>query len=179
MKTTISLIVLVISNCLLERADALQMILTSKEPSCVSVYPNRAGGKISLNYVVTGVNENQVSFSVRSIQLELTPAIMQAKQDGVSLLPTESTGVTNFDQELRTRSKKVVEFCWTKLDRKSKKVTFLIQQETQDHETKANADTVEGVVEQIDALALKLDKISMNIVSQKEVEKDHFERKCN
>ena len=104
---------------------------------------------------------------------------MQAKQDGVSLLPTESTGVTNFDQELRTRSKKVVEFCWTKLDRKSKKVTFLIQQETQDHETKANADTVEGVIEQIDALALKLDKISMNIVSQKEVEKDHFERKCN
>ena len=68
-------------------------------------------------------------------------------------------------------------FCWTKLDRKSKKVNFLIQQETLALEEKASADSVEGIIERIDGLTIKLDTIQNNIVSQAEVEKSHFECK--
>lgn len=41
-------------------------------------------------------------------------------------------------------------------------------------EEKANPDTVEGLIEKIDALQIKLDQISMNVVSQSEVEQSHF-----
>ena len=64
--------------------------------------------------------------------------------------------------------------CWTKLDRKSKKVNFLIQQEKQALDEKASADTVEGVIDKIDNLAMKLDQISQNVAVQIEVEKSHF-----
>ena len=67
--------------------------------------------------------------------------------------------------EIRSRGKKQISLCWTKLDRKSKKVNFLVQQESYELEQKASADTVEGVIEKIDALQIKLDQISMNIVS--------------
>ena len=41
----------------------------------------------------------------------------------------------------------------------------MIYQEQQTLEEKATGDTVESVIDNIDALTLKLDKISMNIVS--------------
>ena len=79
--------------------------------------------------------------------------------------------------ELRARSKKQMSFCWTKLDRKSKKVNFLVQQDQLALEEKASADSVEGIIERIDGLTIKLDTIQNNIVSQAEVEKSHFECK--
>ena len=68
-------------------------------------------------------------------------------------------------------------FCWTKLDRKSKKVNFLVQQDQLTLEEKASPDSVEGIIERIDGLQIKLDTIQNNIVSQAEVEKSHFECK--
>ena len=50
-------------------------------------------------------------------------------------------------------------FCWTKLDRKSKKVNFLVQQDQLALEEKASADSVEGIIERIDGLTIKLDTI--------------------
>ena len=50
-------------------------------------------------------------------------------------------------------------FCWTKLDRKSKKVNFLVQQETLALEEKASGDSVDGIIERIDGLGIKLDTI--------------------
>ena len=64
--------------------------------------------------------------------------------------------------------------CWTKLDRKYKKVNFFIQTEKQALDDKASADTVEGVIDKIDNLAMKLDQISQNVAVQIEVEKSHF-----
>ena len=64
--------------------------------------------------------------------------------------------------------------CWQKLDRKSKKVNFLISQGKSSLEGKATADTIEDVGEQIEALQFKLDSISQNIVTQLETEKLHF-----
>ena len=49
---------------LLQQALALQLILTTREPHCIYVTPIRAGGKVTISYVVTGVNEDQVSFVV-------------------------------------------------------------------------------------------------------------------
>ena len=64
--------------------------------------------------------------------------------------------------------------CWQKLDRKSKKVNFLISQGKSSLEGKATADTIEDVGEQIEAMQFKLDSISQNIVTQLETEKLHF-----
>ena len=79
--------------------------------------------------------------------------------------------------EFRAKNKKPIKVCWTKTDRKSKKVNFLIQQEKQTLDEKANVDTVESVIDKIENLTLKLDQISMNVATQIEVEKSHFIRK--
>ena len=65
------LFVLTLINCILHLHGvlALQMILSTREPHCIFVNPVRTGAKITLNYVVTGVNEEQVSFSVSVNQL--------------------------------------------------------------------------------------------------------------
>ena len=52
---------------LLQQVMALQLILTTREPHCIYVTPLRAGGKVNISYVVTGVNEDQVSFVVGSL----------------------------------------------------------------------------------------------------------------
>ena len=74
-------------------------------------------------------------------------------------------------------TKDEIELCWQKLDRKSKKVNFLIAQQTLSLEDKATASTIEEVGSQIEGLQYKLDEISMNISTQVETEKVHFERK--
>ena len=63
----------VVAFLLLQQVMALQLILTTREPHCIYVTPLRAGGKINISYVVTGVNEDQVSFVVgkTSVQYEL------------------------------------------------------------------------------------------------------------
>ena len=71
----------------------------------------------------------------------------------------EEQNVKDTKHEIRARSKKQMSFCWTKLDRKSKKVNFLIQQETLALEEKASSDSVEGIIERIDGLQIKLDTI--------------------
>ena len=45
------------------------------------------------------------------------------------------------------------------MDRKGKRVNFLITLETNDFEEKASADSVEGIMEMIDSLQVRLDKI--------------------
>ena len=52
-----------------------------------------------------------------------------------------------------------------------------MQQDQLALEEKASADSVEGIIERIDGLTIKLDTIQNNIVSQAEVEKSHFECK--
>ena len=89
----------------------------------------------------------------------------------------DNTGNTSGEHKLLVYNKKEVSVCWEKLDRKSKKVTFLIFQEGSNLDEKAGVDTVERISQQIEALQFKLDQISMNIVSQTESEKVHFESK--
>ena len=66
---------------------------------------------------------------------------------------------------MKSNLKKDVELCWQKLDKKSKKVNFLIKQSNSHLEVKATEQTIEDVSERIEALQYKLDQISMNIVS--------------
>lgn len=67
--------------------------------------------------------------------------------------------------------------CWRKLDRKSKKVNFMITQQNEHLDEKAGVHNIQELTEEIEHLQYKLDQISMNIVSQIETEKVHFERK--
>ena len=63
------------------------------------------------------------------------------------------------------------------MDRKSKKVNFLIFQNSVNLDSKATAETIEDVGAQIENLQYKLDEISMFISTQVETEKVHFECK--
>ena len=78
---------------------------------------------------------------------------------------------------LKALNKEDFKICWTKLDRKSKKVNFLISNGKSSVEGKATAETMEEVGEQIEALQFKLDSISQNIVTQLETGKLHFQSK--
>ena len=51
------------------------------------------------------------------------------------------------EASVRATSKKEMTICWQKLDRKSKKVNFLISQANQHLEDKATAETMEDVGE--------------------------------
>ena len=71
----------------------------------------------------------------------------------------------------------MVKLCWKKLDRKAKKVNFLINQVDKDMSKKATMETVEDLQKEIEKLQSRLDQISMNIVSQRDVERQHFDCK--
>lgn len=78
---------------------------------------------------------------------------------------------------MQNRGKAPVELCWTKLDKKSKKVNFLVTQNSVDLSKKATMETVDDLIKSIGDLQTQLDQISLNIVSQRDVESEHFE--CN
>ena len=78
---------------------------------------------------------------------------------------------------LKNRGNRPVTLCWEKLDRKAKKINFLVIQPEKDLNKKATQETIEDLSREIEGLMSKLDQISMNIVSQRDVESQHFERK--
>lgn len=43
---------------------ALQMILSTRDPVCITVKPSRVGVSINTRYTISGVNEDQVKFEV-------------------------------------------------------------------------------------------------------------------
>ena len=80
--------------------------------------------------------------------------------------------------ELRPKTAQPINLCWERVDVKSKKLQFMITQNTSGLDEKAKVDTVESISAKIESLKLKLDRISMNIAAQNDVEREHFERKC-
>ena len=64
MKVALNLFGIALISCIVSNALGLQIMLSSKEPHCIYVNPIRTGGKITLNYVVTGVNEDNTNFIV-------------------------------------------------------------------------------------------------------------------
>ena len=54
-------------------------------------------------------------------------------------------GDASGEMELKANNKKEFVLCWQKLDRKSKKVNFLISQTNQHYEDKATASTIDEV----------------------------------
>ena len=84
---------------------------------------------MTVTYTITGMNEDMVSFT--------------ARQNGNVLY--EIKNQRDHQVLLNNRGNANVEMCWTKLDRKAKKVTFLVQQKENQVEAKATVDTVEGL----------------------------------
>ena len=65
MKLSISLIVLSVLSIQIE---GLSLILQNLDPYCLTVQARR-GNDIKLQYMVSGLNEEQVEFRVRSLRL--------------------------------------------------------------------------------------------------------------
>ena len=85
-------------------------------------------------------------------------------------------GKSSHEMSFRADMRDLIAVCWTKIDRKSKKVNFLINQ-NHTWDQKATAETIEDVGNQIESLQYKLDEISMFISTQVETEKVHYECK--
>jgi P pilus assembly chaperone PapD len=77
---------------------------------------------MTVSYSITGVNEDQVVFTAT-----------QQKQVIDTVEGQRDTTIT-----LSNRGKAPVDLCWTKLDRKAKKVNFLITQPSKDLQAKAS-----------------------------------------
>ena len=136
-------------------------MLLTEQPMCISITPKSIVKGLQINYVVTGINENQVTFT--------------ASQNGNSLETV--TGERSKELTLSNRGSSPVELCWQKLDRKGKVVNFMVFDPQADLDVKATADTVEGLQSKIEGLQNILDLIQLNIVSQRDIEKEHFDRK--
>ncbi len=67
--------------------------------------------------------------------------------------------------KIRANSKNPIIACWTKTDRKSKKINFFINHSLAELDEKANPDTVEALGQRIEGLLMKLNSISMQITS--------------
>ena len=118
------------------QVNGLAVLLQRADPYCFTVSPVGDKVKINVNYVVTGMNEENVEFT--------------AKQNDRVL--AEATKVSKYDVELTPRNTQDIELCWNRLDTKSKKLTFMINQNTANLDQKASADTVESVKAKIESL---------------------------
>ena len=62
-------------------------------------------------------------------------------------------GLKNYETTITSKKgTKPIQICWQKLDSKSKKVNFLINQSMSALDDKAGVDTVENLQEQIESL---------------------------
>ena len=62
MKSVVSLATALFALC--QTAHGLQMILSTREAQCLFVTPKRIGLSVDVNYSISGVNEDQVEFTV-------------------------------------------------------------------------------------------------------------------
>ena len=120
----------------ISQVDALQMLLTSMEPMCIFVKPKTVASQISVQYFVTGMNEDKIQFT--------------ASQNGKQL--TKISGAKDKKVNLSNKGSAEVQLCWTKSDKKSKKVTFTLFDNDGNLEEKATVDTVESLQSAIDGL---------------------------
>ena len=135
---------------LIQQVSSLAVILQTMDPYCFMV-PSVRMNEIRLQYVISGLNEDQVEFSVSIIAIGISYLILYHFIDD----PSQSTGAlpyyddyqnyliviqakfANSDEPLhgargerehetviRPHRDGPVLFCWTKTDRKSKKLTF-------------------------------------------------------
>jgi len=58
------LMVLAIMSLTSQTGQALQMILSTRDPMCITVTPKRSNIGMKVDYAVSGVNEDQVIFTV-------------------------------------------------------------------------------------------------------------------
>ena len=74
-----------------------------------------------------------------------------------------------------------MEFCWEvtggRTKRGAKKISFVITPVSAEWDEKAGDEQIDEVIMGLEALTHKIDKISMNIVTEGEVEKEHLECK--
>ena len=64
MKVAFNIFALTLLSCFVSQVLGLQLILSTRDPHCVNVAPERTGAKITVTYTITGVNEDQISFKV-------------------------------------------------------------------------------------------------------------------
>lgn len=117
-------------------ANSLQFLLNTADPVCIQVTPSSHDMGMTVSYSITGVNEDQVTFTAT-----------QQKQ-----VVNEVVGERDKTLVIDTRGKAPVELCWSKADRKAKKVNFLIIQPTKDLNQKATMQTIDDLSDQIQGL---------------------------
>ena len=85
-------------------------MLNTAEPWCLDVTPRSWTDGLTVSYTSTGIAEDQVKFT--------------ATQDQIVL--EEVSGERDLVTTLKNRGNKPVTLCWEKLDRKAKKINFLV-----------------------------------------------------
>lgn len=84
--------------------------MNTPNPVCLTVQPKSLTQGLSVNFVITGYGDDQVTFTA-----------MQDNQQLEKIIGERDKTLT-----LNNRGNKPVELCWSKNDRKSKLVNFLI-----------------------------------------------------
>ncbi len=87
------------------------------------------------------------------------------------------TNLREHECSVRAHRDGSVRLCWTKLDRKSKKLTFNFQVGNMNSQDPANQDTLEVLNQELSQIQERLDQVSRNVYMQTEMDKQHFECK--
>ena len=136
MKLSVSLLVFSIISM---EIRALSLILQNLDPYCLTVQARR-DNEIKLQYMVSGLNEEQVEFRVSIFQTLIYNKATMARSD--ELLHSVS-GQREHETSIKVTKEGQVRMCWRKLDRKSKKLNFSFQINDKSMNNLAGQDTID------------------------------------
>ena len=100
---------------LLAQVQSIGVLLNSMDPYCFTIDPKNTDqlgkfAKLNVQYQIVGVDEDNIEFT--------------AKQDGERIYSMSMMRDSQFQLDLNSRSE--VELCWRKLDRKTKKLNWMV-----------------------------------------------------
>ncbi|CDW87419.1 emp24 gp25l p24 family of membrane trafficking proteins [Stylonychia lemnae] len=131
--------------------------MQKQDPYCFMT-PVKKYQDIQVNYMISGINEEQVSFTVSYV-------------NGGDIYA--DSGKRENEVVVKAKEDSKVNLCWQKLDRKTKKLTFNFQVTSIDSDAKAGSQTVDRISNSVQRMQNKLDTISRNVYMQNEMDRQH------
>lgn len=113
--------------------SGLQMMLKTQDWYCITV-PADASTVLSVDYLVTGMNPEQVDF--------------EARQEGAGVLKGLH-GDRSSSFEIESKKKDNIDLCWRKNDKKSKKLDFSFKRNSAHSEEQADKATLDSLTEDL------------------------------
>ena len=130
-----------------ELTQAIQILMKTNSWYCFEVISDK-NAQIDVDYMVTGINPEQVNF--------------QARQSGQILADRDQQRSAIVDVK-SMMDNAMLQLCWQKTDKKSKKLDFAFKRNTALSDEAADLNTLDSLKDDLALLKDELEGISRNI----------------